>query len=427
MNKVYINGILLDGSENMVPHKGKVIFVDGEKISRIEDKKGAKLKGYEIVDLKGKYIMPGLINLHVHMPAGGKPKKKQQDFRKLVKLITSNPISYAAVPMVVKKNAVTELMSGVTTLRAVGGIKNSESKIRDKINAGKILGPRMLVANEAISVPGGHMAGSLAYEATSVEDAIKYAKKIIETKPDLLKLMITGGVLDAEVRGEPGVLKMAPEMVKAACDVAHANGLKVAAHVESTEGVKVALENGVDTIEHGAKTTEEIIQLFKEKGAYHVATLSAVMPYALLPLEVTNFKEDDQFNGNVVFKGIVDCANECLKEGVTVGLGTDTGCPYITHYDMWREIYYFTKYCHVSNAFALHTATQVNAKIIGLEEEIGTIAEGFCADMIVTEDNPLEDIKALRHVDMVITRGRLIQNPKVKKMENVEDALDTLL
>ena len=151
------------------------------------------------------------------------------------------------------------------------------------------------------------------------------------------------------------------------------------------------------------------------------------MPYALLPLEVTNFKEDDQFNGNVVFKGIVDCANECLKEGVTVGLGTDTGCPYITHYDMWREIYYFTKYCHVSNAFALHTATQVNAKIIGLEEEIGTIAEGFCADMIVTEDNPLEDIKALRHVDMVITRGRLIQNPKVKKMENVEDALDTLL
>ena len=389
MNKVYINGILLDGSENMVPHKGKVIFVDGEKISRIEDKKGAKLKGYEIVDLKGKYIMPGLINLHVHMPAGGKPKKKQQDFRKLVKLITSNPISYAAVPMVVKKNAVTELMSGVTTLRAVGGIKNSESKIRDKINAGKILGPRMLVANEAISVPGGHMAGSLAYEATSVEDAIKYAKKIIETKPDLLKLMVTGGVLDAEVRGEPGVLKMAPEMVKAACDVAHANGLKVAAHVESTEGVKVALENGVDTIE--------------------------------------NFKEDDQFNGNVVFKGIVDCANECLKEGVTVGLGTDTGCPYITHYDMWREIYYFTKYCHVSNAFALHTATQVNAKIIGLEEEIGTIAEGFCADMIVTEDNPLEDIKALRHVDMVITRGRLIQNPKVKKMENVEDALDTLL
>ena len=102
------------------------------------------------------------------------------------------------------------------------------------------------------------MAGSLAYEAESVEDAIKYAKKIIEKKPDLLKLMITGGVLDAEVRGEPGVLKMSPEMVKAACDVAHASGLKVAAHVESTEGVRVALQNGVDTIEHGAKTDDEI-------------------------------------------------------------------------------------------------------------------------------------------------------------------------
>jgi len=94
---------------------------------------------------------------------------------------------------------------------------------------------------------------------------------------------------------------------------------------------------------------------------------------------------------------------------------------------MWREIYYFTKYCHVTNSFALHTATQVNAKIVGLEQEIGTIAEGFCADMIVTEENPLEDIKALRNIDMVITRGRLIQNPVVKKMENVEEALDTLL
>ena len=427
MNKVYINGIILDGSENMIPQKDMVIFVDGEKISRIEHKKGAKLKGYEIIDLKGKYIMPGLINLHVHMPAGGKPKKKQQDFRKLVKLITSNPISYAVVPMVVKNNAKMELMSGVTTLRAVGGIKDSESKVRDKINSGKILGPRMLVANEAISVPGGHMAGSLAYEAESVEDAIKYAKKIIEKKPDLLKLMITGGVLDAEVRGEPGVLKMSPEMVKAACDVAHASGLKVAAHVESTEGVRVALQNGVDTIEHGAKTDDEIIQLFKDRGAYHVATLSAVMPYALLPLEVTGFREDDQYNGNVVFQGIVDCAYECLKAGVTVGLGTDTGCPYITHYDMWREVYYFTKYCHVTNAFALHTATQVNAKIVGLEQEIGTIAEGFCADMIVTEENPLEDIKALRNIDMVITKGRLIQNPVVKKMENVEEALDSLL
>ena len=144
-------------------------------------------------------------------------------------------------------------------------------------------------------------------------------------------------------------------------------------------------------------------------------------------VQITNFKEDDQFNGNVVFKGIVDCANECLKEGITVGLGTDTGCPYITHYDMWREIYYFTKYCNVSNNFALHTATEVNAKVLGMENEIGRIKENMSADMIVTDKNPLDDIKVLRNVNMVVIRGKIINSPKIKKYKNVEEALDTLL
>ena len=160
-----------------------------------------------------------------------------------------------------------ELFSGVTTLRSVGGIQDLDAKLRDDINSGKRVGPRILAGNMAVSVPGGHMAGSLAYEATSAAEAAEYVREIAATKPDLIKLMITGGVLDATKKGEPGEMKMPADYVKAACDEAHRLGLPVAAHVESTEGVKVALENGVDTIEHGAKPDEEMIGLFKARSA----------------------------------------------------------------------------------------------------------------------------------------------------------------
>lgn len=253
--------------------------------------------------------------------------------------------------------AKTELLSGVTTLRSVGGIQAVDSCLRDKILSGKAVGPRILAGNMAVSVPGGHMAGSLAYEATSPEEAAALVRKIARDKPDLIKLMITGGVLDAKCKGEPGELKMSPELVKAACDQAHALGLPVAAHVESPQGVRVALEGGVDTIEHGAAPDEEILHLFKERKACHIATISPALPYAMFDRSVTGASETEQYNGRIVMDGIIACAKACLERGIPVGLGTDTGCPYITHYDMWQEVYYFHKFCGVTNAFALHTAT----------------------------------------------------------------------
>ena len=124
---------------------------------------------------------------------------------------------------------------------------------------------------------------------------------------------------------------MSPAIVKAACEEAHKLGYHVAAHVESTEGVKVALENGVDTIEHGASPTAEIIRLFKETGAVHVATISPALPYALFDPSVSHMDEMSRFNGKIVFDGIVECAKMCLASGIPVGLGTDTGCPFVTH------------------------------------------------------------------------------------------------
>lgn len=426
MKYAFVNGTILDGTQDMEPLTGKVLLVDGEKIAAITDE-GADLSGYEKIDLGGKYVMPGLINLHLHLPASGKPKKKESDPKKLVRIMTSNALFRRITKAVCRRAAQTQLNSGVTTIRTVGGVENADSSIRDEINAQKTLGPRILAANMAVSVPGGHMAGSLAYIAESAEQARAFVAKIAEDKPDLIKLMITGGVLDATVKGEPGVLKMPAEYVRAACDEAHKRGLMVAAHVESPEGVRVALENGVDTIEHGAKADDEILSLFKEKHAALVTTLSPALPYALFDRSISHATEMAQFNGKVVFEGIIDCSKKCLANGIPVGLGTDTGCPFITHYDMWRELVYFHQYCGVSNRFALYTATKRNAEIAQIGDITGTLEPGKCADLIVTDENPLDDLKTLRHVRMVMARGRLIRKPKVKKDKNVERELDKFL
>ena len=328
MKYALINGILLDGTETMQPRPGLTVLVNGDRIEAIVPA-GTEGSDYERIDLAGGYVMPGLINLHVHLPASGRPTVK--------------------------------------------------------------------------------------------------VRKIAEDKPNLIKLMITGGVLDAKSKGEPGELKMPPEVVKAACDQAHALGLPVAAHVESPQGVRVALEGGVDTIEHGAAPDEEILHLFKERKACHIATISPALPYAMFDRSVTGASETEQYNGKLVMDGIIDCAKACLKNGIPVGLGTDTGCPYITHYDMWREVYYFHKFCGVTNAFALHTATLGNARLVGLGAETGSLEPGKCADLVVTGGNPLEDLKALRHMDLVMARGNLIRAPKVKKIEKAERELDKFL
>lgn len=427
MKRAFTNLMLLDGSEHMTPRRGQAVLVDDDRIAAVLPEQDCSLEGFEVIDLGGQYLMPGLINLHVHIPAGGKPSKKPMDAKKSVKLATSNALTRKYIEYMYKSYCRTELLSGVTTFRSVGGIENYDTWIRDRIAAGKAVGPRILAGNMAVSVPGGHMAGSLAYEATTPAEAAAYVRKIAADKPDLIKLMVTGGVLDATVKGEPGVLKMEPALVKSACDEAHRLGFQVAAHVESPQGMRVALENGVDTIEHGAKPDAEIIRLFRETGAIHVATLSPALPYALFDPEVSHVSETERFNGEVVFRGIVDCAKQCLANDIPVGLGTDTGCPYVTHYDMWRELQYFHKCCGVPNSFALYTATKRNAEIAGIGDVTGSIQAGRCADFIVCARNPLEDLTVLRNLSMVVARGTVIRDPKIKKMPQVEAELDKFM
>lgn len=420
------NGIILDGTKDMQPQKNKTVYISGKNIVDIRPDTD-KLNGFQTIDLNGQYVLPGLINMHVHLPANGKPKEKPSDPKKAVKLITSCGMMRKVGIKMCEGYAKTELLSGVTTIRTVGGVADFDTIIRDAAAAGKILAPRVLASNMAVSVPGGHMAGSLAYEAKSAEEAAMYVEKIAEEKPDLIKLMITGGVMDAEVVGEPGVLRMQPELVCAACERAHALGMKVAAHVESPEGVRVALENGVDSIEHGAKPTEEILQLMKDCGAFQISTISPALPYALFDRNISHATYEQQENGKVVFDGIVSMAKACLAAGIPVGLGTDTGCPYITHYDMWRELHYFVKYCGVTPAFALYSATLLNAQLAGIGDRTGSIEKGKSADLIVCKENPLQSFSALRTLSMVVKEGYRIENPIVKKMPEVERELDKFL
>ncbi|ERL12032.1 amidohydrolase family protein [Coriobacteriaceae bacterium BV3Ac1] len=424
--RAYVNGVILDGTKDMCAQKGKAVLVEGDTIVGISEQI-SDLSGYEIIDLDGRYLLPGLINMHVHLAGNGKPQKKQRDASELVDKLFSNPISAAIAHALVRSYAKIELMSGVTTIRTVGGLRDLDTRVRDEIACGNQLGPRIIAANEGISVPGGHMAGSVAIAAESSNAACALVHKAQAQNVDLIKLMITGGVLDAKAKGVPGELKMPPEMVKAACDEAHACGYLVAAHVESTEGVKVALENGVDSIEHGAEPTDEIIQLFKDRGAFLTCTISPALSYALFDRSISGASEIEQFNGKMVFDGIISCAKAALAHDIPVALGNDVGCPWVSQYDFWRELVYFHKMVGVSEKFTLYTATLRNAELAGIGDKTGSIEVGKCADMIVCSKNPLEDLSALRDIDMIVTQGYLVKHPHVMRKKILDRELDKFL
>ncbi|MDY4051914.1 MAG: amidohydrolase family protein [Bacilli bacterium] len=424
MKYALTNCIILNGTKNMEPLRGYSIIVEDGKITKITNE---VLSNIKVIDLQNRYVLPGLINMHVHLPGSGMPKDTSKQNKESVNKLLSCKLTRYIVYRLCASFAKLELMSGVTTIRTVGGLSNIDSTIRDNINKGKLKGPRILASNMALSVPGGHMAGVLAYEATDVDSAISYINKISETKPDLIKLMITGGVLDAKKKGEPGELKMNPEIIKAACDRAHELGYKVAAHVESPLGVKLALENGVDTIEHGAKLTDEIINLFKERNASLITTISPAIPLAKFDESITHATELTKYNGNIVFEGIVSASIECLENNIKVGLGTDTACPFVTHYDTWRELAYFIKYVKNDNKEAIYHATLGNAIIAGIEQETGSVEENKSCDLLIVDRNPLEDITALRQPYMVVFKGNIIKKPKIRKFKYVENELDKQL
>lgn len=422
MKTIFKNCTLLDGTKDMTARENTDVAIENGKIVEIGSIKLGDRD--EVIDLSGKYLMPGLINLHVHLPAGGKPKNKPLKADFLAKLALSSSFMRKFTLNMCHSYAMQDLLSGVTTIRTVGGLDDIDTKLRDKINSGKLDGPRILASNFAIGVPNGHMVGSVARAANSVDEAVKMVDELKSQNVDLIKLMITGGVMDAKVKGEPGKLMMKADMIKACCDRAHSYGLKVAAHVQSPEGVRCAVENGVDSIEHGSTLTQREIDAFKNHNAVMICTISPALPMAKFERETLGISEAVQFNSNVVYNNMIIGSKTALENGITVGLGTDTGCPYTTHYNMWRELHYFEKNVGVSPQFALYTATLNNAKILGIDDVTGSIEVGKCADILVSNSNPFDDFRALSEPYMVVARGKIFKQPKIQKYEKCETELD---
>jgi imidazolonepropionase-like amidohydrolase len=233
--------------------------------------------------------------------------------------------------------------------------------------------------------------------------------------------------MDARMVGEAGRPQMTIEEIEVACTEAHRGGLLIATHCESTVGMKEALLGGIDTIEHGAEITDELVSLFKNNSkslrgyTSIIPTISAGMGLSTLPIKVTKITQVKFENAKLIEIGMIKGLQRAYKEGIKFGVGTDASVPYVPHYEVWKELKYLIKYTGMKTKEAIFYATKNNAEIIGIDKITGSIEVGKSADLQVVVGNPLEDIDYLGKVSKVLIRGNIIKNPKFKKIKKLKE------
>lgn len=423
MKRALTGGFVISGRLGCQAQKADLLIEDG-KITAIGN---IDCTDAEVMDCTGKYIMPGLINMHAHLFGTGKPSKALGggSSQKAVLKFVHTPLGQKVLDSMVASHILAELDSGVTTLRAVGDFCGSDLRIRDAVRTGQKLGPRMYCSGTAITVPGGHGDGTFAETASDPAALRALVDAHHAAGADFIKICVTGGVMDATKKGSPGELKMNLEQTRAVCDRAHELGMKVASHTESPDGMRVAIEGGVDTVEHSAGFDEALQKILLERDGGVIMTFSPALPLARLSPEVTKLNELCVYNSEVVLKGMREGIRTAMDAGIRVGMGTDASCPFATQYNMWREVWYFWKLMKVSPDYAIYTATRSNAEILGIEDITGSVETGKYADLLILRANPLENLEAMREPYAVVKEGR-VRLPKLKKNAFIEQELDQL-
>lgn len=427
---VYKNCTMIDIAADGCLRAGTDIFTDGDRIADIRPT-GGSTDGYEVYDATGLFAMPGLVNAHAHLFGTGTPSKviSGGGSQKLVLKLVATPLGKVVLKMLVRSACRQELNSGVTTLRGMGDFRGSDIAVRDEIRKGKggAAGLQLLVSGPALTAPGGHGDGTFALTGSTPEEFAALVAENAADGADIIKICITGGVTDAKKKGEPGEVKMTAEQVRAACEKAHALGKRVAAHVQSKEGIEIAAACGVDTVEHGAHMSEEAASALKARGGAVVATYTPAYPYYKLPPSVTKLDDVRVFNSGVVLEGMTACVKDAYAHGVTVAMGTDASCPFSTQYGMWREVIYFARLGGFGMKKALYAATMGGAEALGLAHTTGSLEKGKRADILLLAQDPVKEPRTLSAPVAVVAGGRLIAKPKVKRNKNTERILDGLM
>ncbi|MGC3944212.1 MAG: amidohydrolase family protein [Chryseolinea sp.] len=394
-------GSLIDGKSNDIQSQVTLV-IEGNKITSIDKGFTAATGTDKLIDLSKKTVMPGLIDMHVHLESETNKDQALQRF-------TLNDADVAFRSTVFAKKT---LMAGFTTVRDLGG-SGVNIALRNAINQGLVVGPRIFTAGKSIATTGGHADPTNGYRKdlmgdpgpkdgviNSAEEARKAVRQRYKDGSDLIKITATGGVLSIAKDGSGPQFTM--EELKAIIETAKEYGYHVAAHAHGAEGMKRAVEAGITTIEHGTKMTEEVMDLMIKKGTYFVPTISAgkfvaeqaKVPGYYHPLVVPKALE--------IGPQIQATFAKAYKRGVKIAFGTDAGV--YPHGDNAKEFNFMVE-AGMPPMEAIKSATAVPAAILGMSDKIGTIAPGMLADIVATDENPLKNIKTIETVTFVMKEG----------------------
>lgn len=390
------------------PRGNSTIVVRDGKVAEVRDGFAQPEAGATLIDLKDKFVLPGLIDMHVHLLGiGGDPLRAR-----LTALNTEpgDDILYGA------GNARATLLAGFTTVRDLGGDPRGIRPLRDAIDRGDVDGPTIVNAGAAISVTGGHgdpLNGIAEPFAHAIQplventcdgpaDCTRATRRQIGLGTQVVKITATGGVL-SNVSGGLGRAFTIEEM-KAIVETAHGLGRKVAAHSHAAEGTRGALEAGVDSIEHGSFLDDAAITALKRTGAYLVPTELAPVA-ALAQARAGALPAATIPKAEAAAAAMVESHRKAYRAGVKFAFGTDTGVS--KHGKNAEEFALLVDKVGMTPAEAIRTATVAAADLLGQSAALGTLEPGKAADIIAVAGSPLEDVRRLERVDFVMKQGKV--------------------